>query len=133
MFLVVLATLATICFELHVVAVCVCAFVHWKLNSCTCFNLLSLQCLLSLLQLRSLCCENEANAVNVIVLLSISGLTYFLTTSQRDEGSPSLIENYLQQCPDCEHILGPLGWGRERRTHDVVSGVFQFVTCASAS
>ena len=62
----------------------------------------------------------------MIVLLPVSGLTYFLTTSQRDEGAPSLIETYLQRCPECEHILGPLSWGREKRTHDVVSGAFEF-------
>jgi len=62
----------------------------------------------------------------VIVLLPVSGLTYFLTTSQRDELAPPLIETYLQRCPECEHILGPLSWGREKRTHDVVSGAFEF-------
>jgi len=54
-------------------------------------------------------------------LPSLSGLTYFLTTSQRDGESSSILDVYLQRCPECEHILQPLGWGKERRTHDVVS------------
>ena len=62
----------------------------------------------------------------IVLLHPVSGLTYFLTTSQRDELAPPLIETYLQRCPECEHILGPLSWGREKRTHDVVSGAFEF-------
>ena len=61
--------------------------------------------------------------VTVDTILPLSGLTYFLITSQRDEGSPSIVEVYLQRCPECEHILQPLRWGKERCTHDVVSSV----------
>ena len=61
--------------------------------------------------------------VTVDTIPPLSGLTYFLTKSQRDEGSPSIVEVYLQQCPECEHILQPLRWGKERRTHDVVSSM----------
>ena len=61
--------------------------------------------------------------VTVDTIPPFSGLTYFLTTSLRDEGSPSIVEVYLQRCPECEHILQPLQWGKERRTHDVVSNV----------
>ena len=60
---------------------------------------------------------------------SLSGLTYFLTTSQRDGESSSLVEVYLQRCPECEHVLQPLGWGKERRTHDVVSSTCSVFVC----
>ncbi len=48
-----------------------------------------------------------------------AGLTYFLTTVLRD-GDLGLIEHYLEAHPECEHILAPLAWEREKRTHDVV-------------
>ena len=60
---------------------------------------------------------------------SLSGLTYFLTTSQRDGESSSLVEVYLQRCPECEHVLQPLGWGKEMRTHDVVSSTCSAYVC----
>ena len=48
-----------------------------------------------------------------------AGLTYFLTTVQQNVDS-TLISAYLRTHPSCEHILAPLHWERDKRTHDVV-------------
>ena len=49
------------------------------------------------------------------------GLTYFLSTVQREEEA-TLIGAYLQQCPSCEAILAPLKWERDKQTPDMVGG-----------
>ena len=55
------------------------------------------------------------------------GLTYFLTTvkheaaSEKTCDSQSLLEVYLQRFPDCEHILTPLDWSKEKKSIDLVS------------
>ena len=48
-----------------------------------------------------------------------AGLTYFLTTVQQNVDS-TLISAYLRTHPSCEHVVAPLHWERDKRTHDVV-------------
>ena len=50
-----------------------------------------------------------------------TGLTYFLKNAKSDGGKGlGLIGEYLASFPDCEHILAPLEWEKDKRTYDVV-------------
>ena len=48
-----------------------------------------------------------------------TGLTYFLTTVQREEDA-TLIGAYLLQCPSGDAVLAPLQWERDKQTADMV-------------
>ena len=54
-------------------------------------------------------------------------MTYFLNTVLKYDSSHEevetgieLIHNYLNQFPECDHVLTPLEWDKEKRTFDVV-------------
>ena len=63
--------------------------------------------------------------MRVLFLFAYPGLTYLLTSvkhgkSGEQPAAKQLLPRYLEKFPDCEHVLVPFGWHKEKRTFDVV-------------
>ena len=62
------------------------------------------------------------------------GLTYLLTSVKHEKCGDQatarlLLPRYLEKFPDCEHVLVPFSWNKEKRSFDVVSPVVP-ILCA---
>ena len=62
--------------------------------------------------------------MQVFFLFAYSGLTYLLTSVKHEKSgehaAKQLLPRYLEKFPDCEHVLVPFGWHKEKRSFDVV-------------